>query len=238
MIVLISGISFAAYVLNKLLGADRGMVVAALLGGLVSSTAVTLAAAQRSREHEDLAPLLAASALLASAVMLPRVLLVLAVVQPALLTVVGLPVLGMGLAALVTCIPLLRGQHRPHDAEGPEFQNPFALGPAVRFGLIFAGVLVAVRVAKALYGGAGVFATAALSGLADVDAITLSVAKEIRGTADQALGARAIILALLSNTVSKGLLVVSLGTRAMARAVLLGFGAVVLAGVIGFVLVR
>jgi uncharacterized membrane protein (DUF4010 family) len=236
MVVLISGISFSAYVLNKLLGARRGTVVSALLGGLVSSTAVTLAAAQRSREAEKLSTLQASSALLASAVMFPRILVVVAVVQPALLRVVSLPIAVMALVAGATCVPLLRGEQRLRDAPAPEFQNPFALGAALRFGAVFMVILVAAKVAQIFYGGTGLLVTAAISGLADVDAITLSVAKQISGGATMPMAARAIILAALSNTASKAALVLTLGSRSMARQVLLGFGAVLLAGAVGLVL--
>jgi uncharacterized membrane protein (DUF4010 family) len=238
MVVLISGISFAAYILNQLLGERRGMVVAALLGGLVSSTAVTLAATQRSREDSRLSPLLAASALLASAVMIPRVFVVLAVVQPALLPALVLPATAMALVTAAACVWLLRRRgHAPH-ARGPHLRNPFALGAAVQFGLIFTAVSFVAKVAEITYGGAGLYVTAALSGIADVDAITLSIGKQVSAGTDVHLGARAILLALMANTVSKAALVWSLGARPMAQRVLLGLGAVVLAGAVGFALTR
>jgi uncharacterized membrane protein (DUF4010 family) len=236
MVVLISGISFLAYVLNHLLGERRGTVVAALLGGLVSSTAVTLAAAQRSREQARLAPLLAAAVLLASVVMLPRVLVVLAIVQPSLVPVLVLPAAMMALANGIACVLLLRGRHVVPEEPGAQLENPFALGAAIRFALFFTAVLFGAKAAEVLYGGAGLYAAAAVSGLADVDAITLSVAKQVgNGTAID-LGARTILVAVMANTASKAALAWSLAGRPMARRVLLGLGATLLAGVAGLAL--
>lgn len=237
LVVLISGISFLGYVLSKALGARRGTVMSALVGGLVSSTAVTLAAAQRSRERDKLSALQASSALIASAVMLPRVLVVLSVVEPSLLRSLMLPIIGMAVAAGLTCVPLLRGRAAAQGEE-VELRNPFALSSAVRFGLVFTVVLFGAKVAELTYGGAGLFAAAALAGLADVDAITLSVANQVRAGTDLRLGAQAILIAVIANTVSKGFLVWLLGSRPMARRVLLGLSVVVLAGAAGFAWLR
>lgn len=235
MVVLISGISFLGYVLMQLLGPKRGLVLAAGLGGLVSSTAVTLSAAQQSRQATGLAPVLAASVLLASAVMFPRVLVVLAVVRPSLIPVVALPLLGMAAAAMLACLPLL-GRGGAEREVQPELRNPFALGAAFEFALIFATVSFVSKAAEAAYGGAGLYATALVSGLADVDAITLSVAKLVGGGTEVRLGGRAILLAMTANTAAKAGIVWFFGAPPMARRVLLGKAPVVGAGAAAFLL--
>jgi len=217
MVVLISGISFLGYVLSELLGARRGTVWAALLGGLASSTAVALAAAQRSREGGGLSRILAASVLLGSAVMFPRLLFIVALVEPVLLRRLLAPTAVMVAVAVGLSIPLLAASPGHPRAPEPALRNPFALGPAIQFGLIFAGVSVATQLSAAWYGSAGVYATALFSGVADVDAITLSAARLVRAGTDAEVAARAVILGALMNTLGKGALAWAFGTRSLAR---------------------
>jgi uncharacterized membrane protein (DUF4010 family) len=204
-------------VLSELLGTRRGAVWAALVGGLASSTAVALAAAQRSREDARLTHILVASVLLASAMMFPRLLFVVGLVEPVLLPRLLPPTAIMVSVAALLSIPLLRAGGRLPEAPEPALRNPFALGPAIEFGLIFAGVSVATRLAAAWYGSAGVYATALLSGLADVDAITLAAARLVRAGTEADVAARAIVVGAVMNTLAKAGFAWALGSRPLAR---------------------
>jgi len=235
LVVLVSGIGFFGYLLMKLLGPERGIGLTAVLGGLVSSTATTVSFAGRSRQEAGLSPLLTRGILLASAVMFPRVLVWVAAVHRPLLPLVLLPISVMFLADLAVAALIWR---RARTAPGPEqpkveLANPLKLRTAITFGLVFAVVLVAVRAANEFFGSAGVYAASALAAITDVDSITLSTAQLAgRAELDLRVAATAIVLASLINTAAKGVMAWTLGSPQLRRSVAIGFGAVVLSGII------
>jgi len=235
LVVLVSGIGFFGYLLMKLLGPERGIGLTAVLGGLVSSTATTVSFAGRSRQEAGLSPLLTRGILLASAVMFPRVLVWVAAVHRPLLPLVLLPMSVMFLADLAVAALIWR---RARTAPGPEqpkveLANPLKLRTAITFGLVFAVVLVAVRAANEFFGSAGVYAASALAAITDVDSITLSTAQLAgRAELDLRVAATAIVLASLINTAAKGVMAWTLGSPQLRRSVAIGFGAVVLSGII------
>jgi len=235
LVVLVSGIGFFGYLLMKLLGPERGIGLTAVLGGLVSSTATTVSFAGRSRQEAGLSPLLTRGILLASAVMFPRVLVWVAAVHRPLLPLVRLPMSVMFLADLAVAALIWR---RGRTAPGPEqpkveLANPLKLRTAITFGLVFAVVLVAVRAANEFFGSAGVYAASALAAITDVDSITLSTAQLAgRAELDLRVAATAIVLASLINTAAKGVMAWTLGSPQLRRSVAIGFGAVVLSGII------
>ncbi|OGO11274.1 MAG: hypothetical protein A2Z66_02220 [Chloroflexi bacterium RBG_13_66_10] len=235
-VVFVSGIGFLGYVLMKVLGAERGIGLTGILGGLVSSTATTLSFAGRSKQERDLSPLLAQGVLLASAVMFPRVLIWVGAIAPALLRLVVLPIVLMFLADLGIAALLWR-RGRPGKSSGQskvEFTNPLKLRTAVAFGLAFAVVLVVVRAANEFMGSAGVYLASGLAAITDVDSITLSTAQlASRGALDLRVAATAIVLATLVNTAAKGVMAWSLGSAELRRTLAWGFGAVVGIGLAG-----
>jgi uncharacterized membrane protein (DUF4010 family) len=180
MVVLIVGISLAGYVGYKLLGARAGTLVGGLLGGLVSSTATTVSYARLSHESRRSHEVAAQAVLIASAVVFLRVLVEAAVVSPALLeAAVGPLVLMMVLLAALAVASMLR--RREGAVELPPQENPSELRPAVVFALLYALILLAVAWAKDRLGGHGLYVVAAISGLTDMDAITLSTAQLVEG---------------------------------------------------------
>ncbi|NNE11732.1 MAG: MgtC/SapB family protein [Ilumatobacter sp.] len=225
MVVFILGLSFLGYVSIKILGARRGIGLTGILGGLVSSTAVTLTMSERSKSSAGLLRALAMAVLFAWAIMYARVLVEVGVVNADLLSEVAVPI-GAGLvftggwAALVSL-----GRRRRADEvdEGDEkFANPFSLGPAIQFGLLYGVVLIGSKALSMWLGEAGVYVGALASGMADVDAITLSMAELSRGdgTVSDAAAANAIVLAAASNTIVKGGLVWTISTPQMRRLVM------------------
>jgi uncharacterized membrane protein (DUF4010 family) len=175
MVVLISGISFLGYVLVKMVGSQRGVGLTGLLGGLVSSTAVTLSFAQRSQKNVQMAKPFALAITIAWTVMFARVLVVVGALSLPLLQVVWLPITAAGLAGLAYVVYLYFAPHVDEDAEEVSVANPFELGPAVTFGLLYGLILLISRAAQFYFGNSGVYVSSILSGLADVDAITLSM---------------------------------------------------------------
>lgn len=171
MVVLIAGLNFAGYILVKVLGREHGLGITGLLGGLVSSTAVTLSFSQRSRAEADLAPLLALAILLAWTVMFFRVVVEVAVVNLTLAKELVLGMVLMGTVSLGICYLLWRRGHSRKKAQVESGNNPFELGEAIKFGGLFAVVIFVSSASRAYFGDTGLYLAGALAGLTDVDAI-------------------------------------------------------------------
>jgi uncharacterized membrane protein (DUF4010 family) len=239
MVVFISGISFLGYVMIKVVGSRRGIGLTGLLGGLVSSTAVTLSFSERSQDHPDLARPLALAITLAWTMMFGRVLVEVAVLNQALLQALWLPMGAGMLAGVAFCVIYYFGQRTGQGSE-VKLANPFELGPAIKFGILYAVILLAAKAAQFYFQDAGLYAASALAGLADVDAISLSMA-ELAGAAGGVVtstAARAVVLAAISNTIVKGGIAISLGSKSLRRALLPPFLVMlVTSGVVAFLIV-
>jgi uncharacterized membrane protein (DUF4010 family) len=234
LVILISALSFLGYVATRLLGTERGLVVTGLAGGLVSSTAVTLGFARQSREraHEPPAAL-AAGLLLAWAVMFARVGVAVALVHRPLLARLTVPLGAMGGATLALALLFaLRGPRTTAAARSPDvrLKNPFSLLASVRFALLFAAVLLVVELARRYTHPNGLYAVAALAGLTDVDAITLSMAELAAGGGPANIAAGSIAVAALANTLVKCGLVFGLGSPELRRRVALATGLILASG--------
>ncbi len=230
MVVLIVGISLVAYLMSKFLSPSRGAAVAGILGGLISSTATTASVARRSRDAPGHAPAFVAITLISAAVVFVRVMVEVMLVGPGMIRTM-LPPLGamLALAAIVGLVAwrvALKSDLQP-AAEAP----PSELKGAIMFGLVYVLVLFAVSFAKEHFGHAGLFTVAAISGLTDMDAITLSTASLAQaGQLDPSTGWRVILTGGMANLLFKAALAAGLGAPAYRRHVMLGFGAVFLGG--------
>ncbi len=221
MVVFISGIGFLGYVLIKIVGSRRGIGLTGLLGGLVSSTAVTLSLSERSQDHPELARPFALAITVAWAMMFGRVIVEVAVLNRALLNALWLPLGIAMLGGLVFCV-LYYVTQRTSESSEVQIANPFELGPAIKFGILYALILAVAKAAQFYFQDAGLYVAATVAGLADVDAITLSMA-DLAGAAGGvtlSTGARAVVLAVLSNTIVKGVIAMAVGPRALRRALL------------------
>ncbi len=174
MVVLIAALGFSAYLAIRLIGSRKGLLLTAVLGGLVSSTVMTLTLARLRERMPD--ALLACALLATSALMFPRILVEIGAIHPALLKELALPFAATTLVYLGgTLFHALRGGRASQEApDEPGLRNPFELLPAMRFAALLSAILLLVEVGRRLFGDAGIYAVALLSGLADVDAITLS----------------------------------------------------------------
>ncbi len=231
MVVFISGISFLAYVLIKLIGSERGIGISGLLGGLVSSTAVTMSLSQRSKKESRLAKAFAFAILLAWAVMFLRVMVQIAVVNPQLLAVIWLPLTLAGLVGLVYALYVYVARRNP-GAGHVEFSNPFDLRAALRFGLLYAFILLISRSAQLYLGEAGVLLSSFFAGFSDSNAITLSLS-ELSHSGGLSLGtaAQGIVIATMTNTLFKGGIVLSSASPALRKAIWPGLVLVIVVGV-------
>ncbi|MHC4946966.1 MAG: MgtC/SapB family protein [Planctomycetota bacterium] len=231
MVVLIVGISMAAYVAQRLLGARVGTLLAGVLGGLISSTATTVSYARRSRLRPAETAAAALVVMLASTVVFGRVLAEVAVVAPSQLETVGPPLAAMMLVMLLVGaggFAWSRSALAPPEKEAP----PSDLKAAVIFGLLYAAVLVAVAAAKEHFGDAAMYVVAALSGLTDMDAITLSTAQLMKaGSVETSTGWRLILVGGLANLVFKTGAVALLGSRGLLGRVAVLFGLSLAGGV-------
>jgi uncharacterized membrane protein (DUF4010 family) len=235
MTITIAAISFAGYVAIRVAGPERGVVLSGLAGGLVSSTAVTLTMARLGRDHPEQQRLCAAASLLASAVMALRVLAIASVFNATLVRWL-LPTLAAAIVAHVLFAGTLLGWTRNANETmaGPlELKNPFDLSVVLGFGAILAAIMVLAKALTLWTGTTAVMALAAVSGLADVDAITLSMARLGHADLPAQTAALAILLALGVNSVSKAALAAVAGGRAIGALVISGTALVIAAGLAG-----
>ena len=238
LVILISAMSLAGYAATRFFGAEHGLVLTGLAGGLVSSTAVTLGFARQSREREHAAPdSMAAGLLLAWAVMFVRVGVTVAVVHRPLLAPLAVPLGAMGAATLgASLYSYFHGGRRREKAPDVPLRNPFRLTASIRFALFFAAMMLLVELVRRELPAGGIYAVAVLAGLTDVDAITLSMAEQARAGNATELAAGAIVTAALANTVAKCGLVAALGSRALRARVALATGMILCTGALALVL--
>lgn len=234
LVTLIAGVSFAGYVAVRALGPGRGLGVTGLLGGLASSTAVTLSFSGRAKREPAMAALCALGIVLASAVMAVRVVAEVAVVNTDLVPALALPVGAMATAGGAAAL-LLRGRSGPSTtgAEPVVFVNPFELTSALKLGAVFIAILFVSKAAQTHFGSSGMYVASALAGLTDVDAVTLSMARlELEGL-DRREAVTNILLAAGMNTLVKAGMTVALGGWALGRRTLPAFAAMLAAGAAG-----
>jgi uncharacterized membrane protein (DUF4010 family) len=225
LVVFISGINFIGYVLVKLIGTDKGIGLTGLVGGLASSTAVTLSFTQRSKVEPLLSKAFALAITAAWTVMFVRVIVEVLAVNAALMRLLWLPLLAAMGVGLVYCLFLYLRKPSSDEEREVEFSNPFQLAPAIIFGLVFTLVLGISRASEVYLGDAGLYITSFFSGLATVDAITLSLAQLSRDPMllEPSLASRAIVVAAVANTFAKGMIVIVAGSALLRRTILPGF---------------
>ncbi len=231
MVVLITGIGLVGYFLWKWLGTKSGMVLTGLLGGLISSTATTLSFARHSRQNPRLVQGAALVIVLASLVSIIRVCIEIGVVAAeAAPTMVWPFVVLLGAGTLIAWWMYHRIEALP-AGELLEHDNPAELKSALVFGLLYSLVVLAVAVAETHFGDSGLAVVSFLSGLTDMDAITLSLSNSVdQGRLDATDGSRYILLATAANTLFKGGLAASLGGIRLGKTLLLPFGVLVALG--------
>ncbi|HKJ27959.1 MAG TPA: MgtC/SapB family protein, partial [Anaerolineales bacterium] len=210
MVVFISGINFLGYVLARLAG-PQGIGLTGFLGGLVSSTAVTLGFTERSKREPSLSLPYGFAIIVAWTVMFGRVLVEVWVLNPDLFRHILPMILSMGAAAMAYAFFVFLRQ-RSSEKGDLELTNPLDLKSAIRFGIVFVLVLLVSRTAQIYFGNTGILISALISGLADVDAIALSMSELSRsGGLEISVASQAVIIATAAHTLSKGFIVLAVG---------------------------
>ncbi len=230
MVVLIVGISLGGYIVYKFLGARAGAWASGVLGGLISSTATTVSLARRSKQSPQTPGLAAFVIIVASAIVFVRLGILIGATAPQFVRVALVPLVVMFAVLALLGWWNLRGRDEAAAAM-PEQENPTELKPAIVFGLLYAVVLLAVAAAREYFGQSGLYAVAVLSGLTDMDAITLSVTQMVNTEQISAgTGWRLIVVASMANLAFKAGTVAVLGERRLFGRVAVSFGIAAAAG--------
>lgn len=217
MVVLVAGISFFGYIAIRILGSTHGIGVAGLFGGLVSSTAVAMSMARRVHENGFLAKNLALGIALASSMMLIRAGIEMWVINPAITRLFIIPIVMGSLFGYGYIAMLYFTSKRENIPQNIEFKNPFDLKEALIMGVVFGATLALITLSNRYIGDMGVYAVALLSGIADVDAIILSLSSLAKNGLNPATAQYGILIAIISNTLAKAALVLFFGRLPLFR---------------------
>ncbi|EKO3854474.1 MULTISPECIES: MgtC/SapB family protein [Vibrio] len=234
MVVLIASISFVGYFAIKIGGAKRGILFTSVFAGLSSSTALTLQFSHLSREQSSISPLLASGILLSCGTMFPRLLIVLSVINPQLVTLLWPIVMIMMIVLYFPAWWIWRRSEVGKVEQSNKQTNPLALQSALFFGVVLAVIMLLSHALSDLFGNAGVLILSALSGITDVDAISLALGRQSTQTLSVETAALGILIAASVNTVVKMGMVVAIGDKALWRRVAPVMVGCVLSGAILF----
>jgi len=234
-VILVSSVSYVGYFLMRFLGESRGLILTGLLGGLVSTTATTSAFAGGARESPEHWREYAWAALLSNTVQFPRIAVVLYIMNPRLAAAALIPLLAMSASGFLLSLALTRlpqtKRSRGSNAVRPLLRNPFALWPAIQFGLIFTFILFLSRFGSVRFGDHGAFISSFLGGLIDVDAVSISLADLLNsGQLSLKASVMALLLGVLANAVFKTVVAFTRGTRQFGQMVSLGLALMLGAG--------
>lgn len=235
MVVLVSLISYVGYVMIRIFGTEKGLSITGVLGGLVSSTAVATTMAAEAKAHKEVIPSAVFATTIASCTMFPRVLLEVFVVNRALFFPLLLPLASMTVIGVVMALLLFR--KRETIEAKVNLDDPFKISPALKFGAFFAFILLVSKLASIYFGQAGIYAASLVAGLADVDAITLSLATLAKTSQlEEGVAVAAITLAAMTNTLVKLSITYILGTREFGSRVALIFLPMIVVGLLAIFL--
>lgn len=241
MVVFISAISFVGYVLTKTIGPRRGLGLTGLVGGLASSTAVTSSMAGQSKQNKKVVTPFTFAVIIAGAVMFARVGFEVFVLNRELLPRLAIT-LGVMLAAsaIVSAYLWKHSSSAEHKkkSEDLKLSSPFQIKPALKFGIFYIFILIAADLANKFFGESGVYVASAVSGLADVDAITISLSGLAReGELAANIATKGITIAVMVNTLVKLSIVQIFGSRNFFRQAAVAFGVVLASGLAAVLLV-
>lgn len=203
--ILVAGASFAGYVAVRVLGRDVGVLAGAAAGSLVSSTVVTAELGRQVRKGETQTTIGGAAASIAAAISIGRVCVLLAITAPPLLRDAG-PALVAAVLSFIGAAFAMRALAKDGSsgAAAEKLRSPLDLVSVAQFALFLGAVIVVGRIVSSTFGEAGLLPFAATAGLADVDAVTLAAGSLVRGGLEAAIGAHAVMVAVLMNTLAKG----------------------------------
>lgn len=230
MVVFVTGISFLSYILIKFIGSRKGVGMIGFLGGLASSTAVTMSLAGKSTETKGSQMPFVFAIVIASAGMFFRVLIEAFVLNRQLFYSLLLPMLSMGFVGALCGVFVWKKKERLKEDVG--FENPFRIIPAIKFAVFFAAILFVSKAMLVYFGTKGIYLTSFFSGLADIDAITLSMAKLSGGDLSTRIATKAITIASISNTLTKATIVSFFASNTVRKEVVLIMSMIMITGLV------
>lgn len=231
MVIFISGISFVGYIFIKLLGKDKGIILTGLLGGLVSSTAVAYSLSKKSIQQPQLSYNYSIGIVIASAMMFFRVFIIVLIISSALVARLWIPLIIFTIAGYIISRIMLKKESK-NDLTEIGISNPFELKSAFIFGLLFAIVIFGAKAAQVYLGDQGIYAASALAGLTSVDAIVLSLSKLSSEKLVLDVAEKAVIIALISNTIVKMIITLIWGSPELGKGAVKSLGFVLIIPII------
>lgn len=216
-------LNFLAYFLNKFIDKRRSIIITGVLGGFVSSTATTWYFTRLSKKNHESGSLEAAAIIMASSIMFPRMMIWLLLLNMGLLRALFIPLVLLGVIGLITGILISRGVHYESNEDIKYVHNPINLREALIFAVIYVAILLMVGYANRFYGDGGVYLASLISGLTDIDAITISLSDFGSASHVQRTAAAALMIAAMSNTLVKYILCMFLGNGRLKKKVSYAF---------------
>jgi uncharacterized membrane protein (DUF4010 family) len=216
MVIFVSGISFIGYILTKTIGADKGVMIAGLLGGLVSSTATTFSLSKKSNDARTLSKSFAVGIVMASSIMFPRTLVIILVFNKGLVKLLWVPLLIFMIVTLTVGL-ILKKKNSDKDSKDIEMRNPFKLKSALIFGLLFAIIIFISKAALVYLGNGGVYAVSAIAGITSLNAIVLTISELFNQNLNEKIAVAGILIALVSNTVVKAIIPMIWGSKELRK---------------------
>ncbi|WP_411766651.1 MgtC/SapB family protein [Winogradskyella sp. A3E31] len=235
MVTLIVGISVVGYFIYKFVGKKVGLISNGILGGLISSTATTVSYARKTADNTSISKLAVFVIVTASAISFVRILFEVGIVIPNHLGKIALPIIAVVLIMALICIVLfyLINKQDSENDKMPEPDNPAQFKSALIFGFLYAFILLAVAFTKEKFGNSALYVISIISGLTDVDAITLSLSQLIKeGNLKATFGWKLILLAGLSNILFKGVMAIVLGAKNITKWIVISFGITIISGLL------
>ncbi|MGO4919590.1 MgtC/SapB family protein [Maribacter spongiicola] len=230
-IVIVSFLNFIGYFLVKFVGSKKGILLTAILGGLISSTAVTWSYASRSIESPELSKKYAAGIIIASAIMFPRLALLTFIFNSALFMYVAIPFAVFSVICFVISLVLIKEDTNKPDTN-INLGNPMNLLNAIGFGFIYVVILFAVFYSNQFFGESGLYYSALIAGLADTDAITISLTKFASDSEKIKLASSVIVTAVMSNMLVKLGITIFKGSKVAGKLVGYTFTGIIVIGVL------
>ncbi len=238
LVIFMLAISFIGYILNRVLGPQKGVVLTGIVGGIVSSTAVTQAMSEKSKLGTKYHKALVGATIAASLIMLVRVLVVTGSLNsnllPELVWPIGAMLLVTGIQMIIKLFLARKELGEKNEADTAFIkESPFKLMPAIKFGIFFMAILIISELAKRYLGTGGIYLTAMVTGLADVDAFMLSMIKiSLSDPGFSSTAAQGITVAVVSNMIVKGSIPFFFGHRSFAVQIGRAFALIVAVGLV------
>ena len=238
-IILTSGLGFLGYVLMRVLGANKGILLTGILGGLVSSTMVTWVFSKKSKEGDALNSLYTSAILAACTIMVVRVALWVFLFNKLLLVGLALPLSILFLTAAGATIYFYMRNKKDGATEAQlPLGKPLEMTNAILFGVLYVAILLVITYANDYFGDEGIYITSGIAGMSDVDAISISISKMSVITLSPKTAQNAILIATLTNTISKFAIALWASSREMRKNVLIGYGLIFVAALVAFAILN